>query len=383
MDKYVRCEIELTEDIKTELKEHQELFVLIEEATKKPFCSIPIEYEKGVKYEMPNYIRLTTIEKIIAAQALYALENNRTEESLSLIFQGLIFGKHIISGAPLLINQLVGIVIMRYSLKILEIAISTGQFNKKQLHRISEFLSELEADLPMLSWACDGNFAMIKMSLANISFYKPMEFVLPEYFELEMPVSPFYIKLLCWRYFFSSRWAAIQAFRFFDKIVLSLEGEEKAFKGKNVKERRASYYLDVTEVRRHVNQNPIVALLMPNYGSMLRRKFEMISKIRMLNLCALIWLYHFQNNKFPESLQDIENDVVIEPYSGELWFYLPAQDSVAIVSPGANRSYGDDYDDIYIFLKKSSIKKYKIDTKSRKNPMIPKTSPGRRMPPRR
>ena len=370
--------IKITKEIEKEINAHREIIEIIEIGTKQPFCSIPLEYEKGWEKPILRYNELKHISTLFVAQALHELEKGKTEDGLSYIFCGLTFTNHIMGGAPNQLSYIIGMGLMNHYLRTLEISLSTGIFNKQQLQKINLFLNKLEKDLPMFSWVSEGELNIDKIGMSSIPFFKPIELNLPHLYKLMAYISsgkpkktenseetkkpPYHydeaikIRILCWRYLFSTRLAAIRSFKFRKKQLSSIDRIEKTFLEKPKNEFKILKPIEKLEIEKADSRNPVLGVF-PFYTSFLERKLKTVAKIRLLNLSTLIWVFYLENNQFPDSLKDITNDIIIDPYSCDLWEYTHAKDSVVISSPGYNLSFGDD-DDLSITLNKSSLENY-------------------------
>lgn len=362
IDTYLRGEINRTKEIEDEFRKHQDITDIIYHGTQQPFCSIPLEYEKGIALQLPNFVALLRCSKTYAAQALGALEKGATEDGLSQLLQGMTFAKHTISGCPALITYMVGIVVMGVNLSILEIGLSTGAFNQQQLQKINHFLHGLEHEVPSLIWALEGEHKLIKISFANKPFFDPL---FSDIYILESDIMfALGIRFSLWQYLFSPRLASMKAFTMWDKVLLSMKSSAQEFRGTAEHDIQVLSRIDKEQIQNYKRQNPVFALMIPKSFGMFKRSSKTLAKIRLLNTVSLIWQFYLENGHFPKSLAEIESSLAKDPYRGNLWDYTHTKDSVVVKSPGNNLSYGDE-DDLSITLKKSTIKNYRTEIRKK------------------
>ncbi len=383
IEDYIRGDIAPTSALEKIIKENQDIFHLLREGTKLANCSSPLDYEKGCEHSLPDYLSLQKVGRLIAARSLLNFENNRLDEGFMDLTMGLTFSKHIISSSPMVLTHMVGIILFKYNLKVLEIALASGILSKSQLKITDSILSDIGNNLPLLSWAKKGDIGELKISMSNIPFYQPVEHILLKMFSIEAVISngksskintkwqpsfkynikAFLIRPMCWRYLLAPRLAMIQHFKFFDRIIASLEKSETEFIEKEVDNKRSFDFVEEAETRKYVHINPISAIIIPNYPAVLGRKKQLLANVRLLNLATLIWLYYIEHHRFPESLEEIGGKVIIDPYEQKLWNYSSARDSVVIkytFPVGVSRP-----EEKLLILKKSNVKQYRINQKNR------------------
>jgi hypothetical protein len=348
IDKYIRGEIDFNPQIEEYLRINNDLIDLIDKGTQQSFCSIPLEYEEGATFKIPNLVALQRCSKIHAAGALHAFENGAADDGITRIKQGLTCAQHTISGSPTLIMYMVGTVITGINLKVLESALSTGRVNKPQAQEISLLLGKFENELPSLIWALEGEHKQSQISLAKMPFYGFITDVntLTSYLVNEVG-----IRFLLWRYIFSLKLATLKSIEMFDKLLLEMKTSAQEFTGAAEYDIAIVSQLDKKKIENFRRENLIFAYLIPNYARMFERKSKVLAKARLLNTSALIWQFKFEKGIFPKSLAEIESKFVKDPYRDRPWDYIYTEDSVVVKSPGTNLKYGDE-DDLSITLKK-------------------------------
>ncbi|TES93458.1 MAG: hypothetical protein E3J87_02295 [Candidatus Cloacimonadota bacterium] len=355
LSRYLNGNIEVTQEIMKTILDNLEIIEKIMEGARQEFYSYPYEYEKGAEAELPDYMSLRKAVSVTCAKAFYDLENGRTDASLNGLFSVMIVGKHIASGAPMLIDQMIGIVIVDKALKVLEIGISSGTFNDSQLESIAEFLVDLEKHWPLLSTALDGDSKTMK-----ISFAKSQKGYSSLFFGSESEskfIRVFVFRFICWRHFFSPKLSFLRGFKYMEDYISELkEIEEESMKWEKRAEAKKREDELQEKIKVYCKRNLLFGFVIPNVFSMHRRKLEYITKIRMLHLSSEISSFRLESGRFPQSLEEIAKYLVVDFNTGKVWEYTNYEDSVTIFSPGPDIS--DKKDDISITLTGLGIKQY-------------------------
>lgn len=354
LDKYLLGQKNLTDEMMISFSRSNDVIALMQEGADKPYCFIPYEYEKGVEAELPDFLSLRECAKVCAGQALSAFEIGILGHGLSNTLNGLTTGKHIISGAPLLINYMVGIVTSGIYLKILEPSVASGSFNVQQLDEIHGFLDEYERTMPSLVWALDGERKTFCVTLANT----PLEVV---FFQQIYTIKGSFIhglvlRFWVWQYWFSPHLATLKALESWDDILSEMNASAKGLEYTVEYDVFVARQFKEKGVVEHI-RNPILRLFVPNYHNMFARKSKTLARIRLANCAALVWRYKIENGTFPASLDLINSNATKDPFRDETWGYVVTKNSAILTSPGYNLTFGDD-DDLSTTLKKSSIREY-------------------------
>lgn len=371
LQNYLKGGKELNDEIQDEINRHQDVLKSVAEGARQPFCSVPYEYEKGWKAPVPNFLKLQMLSRLNAGVALGLLKNGKTEESFKTMLTGLVFGQHLLSSAPILINYMVGLVITGIDLTVLNPAVASGSLSKKQLDTLSLVLENFEQNMPLLAWAYEGDLSNMKIGFASASFFNPVDLDLLFSSDDNSIPKRIIMRFMLWRHLFSIRLAAINSMKVWDRILPTIANTECRFIGKQLVDATKGFYSD-EQIRKYVSQNLMFELISPGVTS-LKRKEGMLTKVRLLRLAALVWAHRLATNRFPGSLAEIKTDslAVVDPMQGAMWHYVDFGDSAAIISPGPDHNYNSP-DDIYLVLKKSGIKKYQDEMKARKGPPLPK-----------
>ena len=207
-DIFLKGGTKVSPSFQKEVEKYPAIYPIIDQGNSKKACQIPYNYENGWKMELPNYIAMQTITKIIAIRTMQSLIQNEAEKSVDYTIQGLMFCDHIIHGGPVLINYMVGVVIYGITLKPFKYGIETGKYNADQLRKISATLSHCEEALPPLSWALKGESDISKINRFNFSSLG--------------------VRLSCWRYFFSPKLALLRGLNDLQGSIESFSKHENA-----------------------------------------------------------------------------------------------------------------------------------------------------------
>lgn len=362
INKYLRGEIGITDEIIVSLNINKDVIILMEKGAMQPYCSMPLEYEKGIEMPLPVFVVLQECAKIHAAQALSALEIGVTNDGLLKTLHGLNSGKHIISGSPFLLTYMVGLVTIGRHLHVLESGVATGIFDKQQLETTSHYLAELERTLPSLLWSLEGEIKTINVSLAA----KPLNYeslLAMEIFEGSI-FHDIGLRIWMWRYLFSPRLATLKAIKTWDDMIATLHISAKGKEGSTEYDIIIAHHVTKDEMKKHCGSNPISMLFMPNLEPMFRRKSRVLAKARLIRCAALVWKYRIEHGTFPGSLKEINNAAIKDPFRDGTWDYVITKHSFELKSPGYNLVYDDD-DDLSITLNKGTVREY-LSTKKEK-----------------
>jgi hypothetical protein len=312
--------------------------------TEKPFCSIPVKYEDGMTAEIPSLIGMLAIAKLFIAQAQSNIDNGQIDSGIRNFYYSFKYSGHIISGNPLLINFMTGIVVNKLTITALSRQIAHNRFNKHQLALIANYLSEQENNLPSFGDAIESEANAMAISLANVR--NPITSMS----EKRNFITDILVRLFCWRQGFSPRLTVLQAIEFHRRIRDSIAKQERAFSAYTPEQRDLTGVLTQADHRDAILKNLFIKLSTPNYEAMLKRKFELIAMIRMNRLAAAIQSYYIIDRRFPKSLKDFDAVITFDPYTGSLWRLGIEGDSLILHSPGKDSGVPDD--DIMMILYK-------------------------------
>lgn len=345
----------LTDGLAKELAADHDIFILIQEGNKRPGCSFPVDFKKGWGMTLPdNYDRFQDLVVLTIARSKAQLERRQIGPALETIFSGLSLVRHLTVGVPQLGNYARGIVLLQRQLSVLRSGLREGRFTKKELPMIEDFLTELESGFPSYRWVMEGEININRIGFGNIPFYMPVEIgVLTggRSWSKKYIGNIIILRYKLWRYGFSTRLAAIQALKLWEKIVDELDKQEKRYLDKTWPSGADSLVKIELRLPRYARKNPMINVTVPLLAGFFRIKTEMLTRIRLLNLACRLWSYREVNGHFPSTLAEISGYTTIEPFTGEPWHYIWSPDSVVIVSPGFNKIY-DDVNDLTLTLKK-------------------------------
>ncbi len=350
-DNYLTA-MELTEEVGKE----KEVVEQLRKGAQQDFCYIPYDYEKGVGGDISDFMRLVRISALVCEEALNELEQGKTDKAIEDILSVAIFGKHIASGNPSLINHMVGTVVFSRVYSVMEAGLSSGAFNNRQLESISHTLGELEKDWPMFTTALGGEMRLIKITFGKAGEDYGSIFGDWWGFKKNKLLRIVLFRLFCWQHFMSPKLALSRSIRFMDNVVDKMKEIEikSRMQKTDVKEVRKTEDALRENMKDYAKKNIFSTVMIPNIFSMYRRELENITKIRILHLSSIVCSYRLENGYYPQNLEEIGGDIVIDLNTGKNWEYTSYEDSVTIFSPGSLVS--EEKDDISITLKKVGIK---------------------------
>jgi len=356
LEMYLDDRIEVTPEIKGVIKASEAAIKKMKQGSKMTYCSIPYDYEKGLKLKIPDFLTLRNLVKILCVESLHKIRNGETEEGISDLLCVMNLGKHIECAAPLLLDQMIGSFYISEALKVLKIGLSTGLFNDDELKQIHSSLAQVEEDLPFLSTALEGEEKKIKVSFAHFSIWKTSRVILlmsSEGAEKPLVFEKLGLRLSCWRYFFSPRLAAVKSFGFMDKVVQRMkEIENKS----NSNSRNANLAIKPEELlqekmNRYTRINPVFRIIDVNVMHLFHRKLRCITRIKVLQLACNLCSYNLENGHFPKYLEDIGDDIILDFNTGKKWEYSNWIDSITVFSPGPNSLTTKDDISVTLFLR--------------------------------
>ncbi len=336
LNNYVRGDIKITPGIEQELKNYAAILDTAHEGTKKPFCSIPVNFEEGMAAEIPSFTGLLTIAKLFVGQALYEIDNGRIDSGIKYFRRSLIYSKQIINANPLLINFMVGIVLNKLTINALSRQITHNRFNKTQLALLENYLGEQENTIPAFKDAIESEANAMAISLADVrNPFTSMS-------ERRNFLADILARLLCWRQFFSPRLTVLQAIEFHRRIRDSIDKQERTFVAYTPEQRDLTGILTQADHRDASLKNLFIKLSTPNYEAMLNRKLELIALIRLNRLAVAVQAYYIANRSFPQSLKNFDPVITLDPYVGRPWRLSKEGDSLILHSPGRDSGLPDD-----------------------------------------
>ncbi len=356
LEMYLDSKIETTPEIKGVMKAAETAIKKIRQGSAMTYCSIPYNYKKGLELKIPDFVTLRNLVRIMCVESLYKIRNGRTEEGVSDLLCVMKLGEHIECAAPLLLNQMIGSFYISEALKVLKIGLSIGLFNDDELKQIYSSLTQIEEDLPFVSAALEGEEKKIKVSFAHLSIGQTSKLILLR--SSQGTEKPFFferlkLRLSCWRYLFSPRFAAVKSFGFMDKVVERMkEIEIKS----NSNLRNANFTIKPEELlqermNRYVRINPVFRIIDVNVMSLFHRKLQCITRIKVLKLACNLCAYDLEYGHFPKYLEDIGGDIILDFNTGEKWEYTNWIDSITVFSPGPSFQTTKDDVSVTLFLR--------------------------------
>jgi len=337
LSKYLDGIIEITPAVMKAILDNLDVVEKIEEGAKQDYYYYPYNYEKGILIEFPDFTSFRKAAELVASKSLYDLESGRGDVALDELFSVMTFGKHVATGAPMLLDQITGTIIVDRALKILEMGIASGTFDEGQLENISEFLDDLEKHWPMLAYAFSSEVKLSQLSLeANAGKEVMLAAIWGNRESGGGFVRMFLLRLLCWRSFFSPYRSIYKSLAFMEAFSSDLEKTERdILEGKkdNTSKKQEVDALNkgIEDFKR---RNFFFRITAPNYENMLKRKFVYITKLRIAIASSQIETYKLRRGRFPQNLSEIAESMLVDFNTGKLLQYTNYGDSVTLFSPG-------------------------------------------------
>lgn len=377
LESYTSGRIAISRKILDEIRLYEKAIELIKEGARQPFCSAPMEYEKGWALCAPNHLPLKKASIILAARSLHALERGQHEAALSDLMAGLTSAVHYMSGVPISLGQMNGIELAYAYLPVIRVALSTGTFDASQLDQLRGALNDFEEGLPPLSEVARKTSNLTVISIGKIPCYAPIEHTVMAAHTLtarittadtkvdEEPAVPriryttkaFRLRMQCWRYFFSPRLAFLDALSVMRQIEKVIEEKESAFRPQGEEKRKdLTSRVDWPRLTPYYQTNQVFAHLSHNHRIAFDIKFTALAYTHMLQTAASIWQYHSVNGVFPRDLKQLADH-------GAAWTYEATQDS-AVLSTNILEHTGLGRPSIHV-LKETPISKYIVEQAAR------------------
>jgi len=313
VNNYLQGKTVLSPQFPREIEKYPVVYPIIARGNEKALCRVPFNYNAGWNMELPNYISVQKVAKILAVQSMQALKSNNMEKSVDYTIQGLKFCDHFIQGGPVLINYMVGIVSYGIMLKHLAYGLENSKYTVRQLGRIRTTLFNCADSLPLLSWALKGDIDILKSG--------------------KFPFNSLGIRLSCWSCFFSPKLAFLKGLNTQKKSIAEMSRHEMASMQITNDETTEGYpFIKDSLPGKDPRNNPIRALAEAHFSSMLKRKIELTAKLRAMNLAAEIREKELLAGGLPETLDGLDNENRINPMTRKEWNYSYTVDSVVISS---------------------------------------------------
>ena len=286
-------------------------------------CLIPIEYEKGEKAPLPDYMSLRSLAKLLAAHGRLAQKMGRTRDASADYLDVMMFGQDIAGGDLIMIGDMVGISILNTGWKEMREDLMTFSFQEEDLQEIANTLHNLSSTWPYLGEDLLAEIYMLPFT------HETMEMKL----RLSVPAGSItgqliQNRLFFWWFFHLRSWKSLfsvhRAWLDAKKLPLELVGEVISAEKHDLHplnllreewdRRTKDYWLGTT-----------IAL---NPYEMAKRRLEGILKIRLCGLAALAQLEYLQNNRYPENLNTVGvqsalggESLLTDPMTDSPWQY--------------------------------------------------------------
>jgi hypothetical protein len=345
--RYLNQEIDLKDKIKQELISYPDIFELIKQGNAQPECWIPIQYEAGAFAELPEYHYLIQAARLLGAQTVAALETGDMPTVLDKTVHGLQFTRHVLHGSPALMNYIISLVMLGINLHTLELSLSSGGYNTRQLEQLQSVLEPYELDMPSLLTAFRLEQTSMKVTMMNIPLHEAItqdaDVMQGNLFH------KFSERLVFWRYFFSPRLAILKAMKKGDEMLTAAAQSSRDKRGID-EDLAVLESLDKSDPDSYGKVNIAFAFYMPQYRGMFTKKLTSQARIRML-LCAVLLQKHARTfGNFPVTLDPFDSGITQDPFTKKMWEYSSTQKEAELKSPGYDQEYGTD-DDLLVTLR--------------------------------
>ncbi len=125
------------------LERNRHVIDLIEQATSRPKCVFPVEWEKGAAALSPHLPKLRSLARLLAADAIVSAVDNRPDEAVRSLALGPKLSESL-AEEPSIISQLVRYAALRIHARSLELVAQETQIDSDQAKRLYYALASID-----------------------------------------------------------------------------------------------------------------------------------------------------------------------------------------------------------------------------------------------
>ena len=288
-------------------------------------CLIPLEYEMAQEMKIPNYMPLRRIAKFLVAHGYFEQREGRSHQAVRDYLNAIHLGQDIVGGDQTLIGHMIGVVCLGIGSDPIAEGLETFSFEKEDLSDIARVLHLLS-----MTWPSIGEAFMNeswRTTLLSERIEEQIHHAIPEgniIWQLKQnPLLEWEIShLLSWSNLFSTRRALVEA------ITLQHEFAREITVVENQNLEEVNRVMEKWEKQARESHNLLAKIALPNFTSLVKRRMEGISKMRLRGVAALAQLYFLQNNRYPENLNEVGvqsalggEPLLMDPMTGSSWQY--------------------------------------------------------------
>lgn len=136
---------------------HKNILPLLKEATSRPKCQFPVNWEDGPSAIFPHYAPMKKLSQFICANTLIEAHAGRMDEAIQSIELGFKVSE-LLKDDPIIIGQLIRVAMIKITSKSLRETLEHGSINEAQARRLYDILAQIDMypgfDKAMLGERC-------------------------------------------------------------------------------------------------------------------------------------------------------------------------------------------------------------------------------------
>jgi hypothetical protein len=312
--------------------EMQQIFAVLEEASRRPKCNFDLEYEKGPMMLLPHLAMMRNTARMLSVKACLEAQSGDYEKAFRTVLVGLRIAEHL-REEPILISQLVRIA---YDVIMINCIESTSDVKHIPLDAVDEIIGELSkhGDVAPFAKTCDGE----KVCFGIWTFER---FLRGEYKDFAMIVNSdkFINPTLKSRLIWKIRTLLYRPVLKKDlaTYLLLTSGTQEAFREPYSSGTEQTLSSLIEWIPRYCM---VTRTLMPAYDKLRTTIAEYQANIEICRVGLALEIYKHKNGKYPETLASLSpgimENIPVDPFTGKNLIYLPADDGFVLYSVGPN-----------------------------------------------
>lgn len=282
----------------------QKALKILREASKRPHCVFPINWEDGMQVVFPQYAKFREACRLVVAQAQLAAGEGNLAEALGWCEVSLRMADHV-AFEPTLIGQLVSYAVRSITLRSVQRFLSEAQLTPAQAEQFAHYLEQINL-YDELARAMIGERA----------------FGLDSYRRIRRGALP----------------APLGAF---DELVY-LKNMQRAIELAALPHHQAARgdQALIEERKRWPNKYTLASTIVPALGKCANKRDQVLAEIGLCRVVLALKAYKYEHGAYPSTLDQLRRTLdwtlPVDPFTGRSFIYRRQEEGFKLYSVGEN-----------------------------------------------
>jgi len=282
----------------------QKALQTLREASHKPFCVFPVNWEDGAGALFPHLSKFKTASQMLTAQALLSACDGRLQEALDWCQVSLRMSEHAAS-EPTLIAQLVAIAIQAITFNAVKHILYERRLEPGVANDFQEYLSRID----LRKTFTDGMIGERAMGIETIEGFRR-----GVYGREELPTTPTYNSSIAW-----PLWK-LDELTYIDYMSRVVEAQRLPY---------ARGVAEIESANKECEDLPFyqvfAKMLIPVFSRAIHKRAQATANIGLCRVVLALKAYKYERGAYPDSLDQLQQtldwELPEDPFSGTEFIY--------------------------------------------------------------